>query len=112
MRRLTDGLRPSDTVARWGGEEITVLAPGVRGRRQIEQVGERIRTLVGDLPVTTATETTAVTVSVGGTLLDGSIAPSAALHRADEALYEAKRTRDSTSVSLPSKVTLRLDAAS
>jgi diguanylate cyclase (GGDEF)-like protein len=99
VRRLTDGLRPSDTVARWGGEEI-------------EQVGERIRTLVGDLPVTTATETTAVTVSVGGTLLDGSIAPSAALHRADEALYEAKRTRDSTSVSLPSKVTLRLDTAS
>ena len=57
VRRLTDGSRPSDTVARWGGEEITVLAPGVRGRRQIEQVGERIRTLVGDLPVTTATET-------------------------------------------------------
>jgi diguanylate cyclase (GGDEF)-like protein len=112
MRRLTDGLRPSDTVARWGGEEITVLAPGVRSRRQIEQVGERIRTLVGDLPITTATETTAVTVSVGGTLLDGSIAPSAALHRADEALYEAKRTRDSTSVSLSPKVTLRLDTAS
>ena len=112
VRRLTDGLRPSDTVARWGGEEITVLAPGVRSRRQIEQVGERIRMLVGELPITTALETTTVTVSVGGTLLDGSIAPSAALHNADEALYDAKRTRDSIAISLPPKATLRLDTAS
>ena len=74
VRRLTDGLRPHDVVARWGGEEITVLAPGIRGRRQLEQVGERIRTLVGELPIATATTALPVTVSVGGTLLDGSVA--------------------------------------
>ena len=39
-----------------------------------------------------------VTVSVGGTLLDGSVPPATALHRADGALYEAKRTRDASAV--------------
>jgi len=111
VRRLTDGLRPSDVVARWGGEEITVLAPGVRGRRQLEQFGERIRTLVRQLPVATSTTALPVTVSVGGTLLDGSVPPTVAFHRADGALYEAKRTRDTSAIALPPRLTLRLETA-
>ncbi|WP_114796011.1 diguanylate cyclase [Gaiella occulta] len=110
VRRLSDGLRPSDVVARWGGEEITVLAPGVRGRRQLEQFAERIRSLVADRPIATTTAAVPITVSVGGTLLDGSVAPLAALHRADEAMYAAKRTRDATAVSLPPLLTLRLES--
>lgn len=111
VRRLTDGLRPTDIVARWGGEEITVLAPGVRGRRQLEQFAERIRILVREEPIATATTAVPVTVSVGGTLLDGSIAPAAALHRADGALYDAKRTRDAIAVSLPPRLSLQLESA-
>ena len=111
VRRLTDGLRPHDVVARWGGEEITVLAPGIRGRRQLEQVAERIRILVGELPVVTTTTTLPVTVSVGGTLLDGSVSPIVALHHADGALYEAKRTRDATAVVLPPRLALQLETA-
>ena len=111
VRRLTDGLRPHDVVARWGGEEITVLAPGIRGRRQLEQVGERIRTLVRELPVATSTTALPVTVSVGGTLLDGSVPPTAAFHRADGALYEAKRTRDASTIVLPPRLTLQLETA-
>ena len=71
-----------------------MLAPGVRGRRQLEQFGERIRTLVRELPIATSTTALPVTVSVGGTLLDGSVPPATALDRADGALYEAKRTRE------------------
>ena len=111
VRRLTEGLRPTDVVARWGGEEITVLAPGVRGSRQLEQFAERIRTIVSELPVATSTTALPVTVSVGGTLLDGSVPPAAALHRADGALYEAKRTRDASAVSLPPRLTLQLETA-
>ena len=111
VRILTDGLRPADVVARWGGEEITVLAPGVHGRRQLEQFGERIRTLVGELPIATSTTALSLTVSVGGTLLDGSVPPTVALERADGALYDAKRSRDAAAVSFPPRLTLRLKSA-
>lgn len=111
VRRLTQGLRPSDVLARWGGEEITVLAPGVRGSRQLEQFGERIRALVATTPVPAGALSIAVTVSVGGTVLDGSVAPSVALHRADEALYDAKRTRDAAVISLPPRLALRAESA-
>jgi diguanylate cyclase (GGDEF)-like protein len=111
IRRLTDGLRPHDVVARWGGEEITVLTPGIKGRRQLEQAGERIRSLVSERPIATSTTALPVTVSVGGTLLDGSVPPATAFHRADGALYEAKRTRDASAVALPPRLTLHLETA-
>jgi hypothetical protein len=52
-----------------------------------------------------------VTVSVGGTLLDGSVPPATAFGRADSALYDAKRTRDATAIMLPPRLTLRLEPA-
>lgn len=107
VRRLSDGLRPHDVVARWGGEELTVLAPMVRGRRQVEQLADRVRLLVGDRPVAAAAVHVPVTVSVGGTILDGSVPPESALQLADRALYEAKRTRDATAVLLPERARLR-----
>ena len=110
VRRLVAGLRPTDTIARWGGEEIAVLAPGVKGPRQLEQFGERIRKLIRDFPIATTTAVLPLTVSVGGTLLDGSLRPAAAFERADRALYDAKRTRDATAVLLPPRLALRLDA--
>jgi diguanylate cyclase (GGDEF)-like protein len=109
VNRVIDGLRATDVVARWGGEEITVLAPGIRGRRAVEQFGERIRMLIGDDPLELAHWSVPVTVSVGGTMLDGSLTTAAALDLADRALYEAKRTRDACVVSMPPRLPVRLE---
>lgn len=109
--RLQHGLRGIDVVARWGGEEITVLAPGIRSRRGLEQFSERIRRLVGDEPLVAGRTALPVTVSVGGTLLDGSQPPGEAIRRSDAAMYEAKHRRDSWVVKLPPRLTLHLESA-
>lgn len=107
--RLVSGLRTADIVARWGGEEITVLAPGITTERALAQFGERIRALVGDLPLATPKTALPVTVSVGGTLLDGSQSPGDAVRQADQAMYEAKRRRDTVVVTMPQNRSLRLE---
>jgi diguanylate cyclase (GGDEF)-like protein len=111
MTRLTEGLRAVDVVARWGGEEITVLAPGMKTERDLMQFGERIRALVGDTPLLTQRTALPVTVSVGGTLLDGTQPASTVIRQADQAMYEAKRQRDTSVTMMPPTRTLRLEAA-
>jgi diguanylate cyclase (GGDEF)-like protein len=111
VRRLTESLRPSDMVARWGGEEITVLAPGLGGRHALERFAARIRSCIGETPLQTSVDEISVTVSVGATLLDGSIEPLSALLYADDALYEAKRTRDATAVRLPPTPVIAVETA-
>jgi diguanylate cyclase (GGDEF)-like protein len=110
VRRLVGGLRGSDLVARWGGEELTILAPGLSSRKALEDFADRIRRLIGDEPLRTRTHVLPVTVSVGGTRLDGSLSPEAALRQADLALYDAKRRRDTSVVALP-RLELRLVTA-
>ena len=100
VSRLTEQLRPSDVVARWGGEELTVLAPGLGGGHALERFARRIRDIVAETPLETSIDEISITVSVGATLLDGSIGPLEALRFADDALYDAKRTRDAAAVRL------------
>ena len=88
VARVTSAVRPSDLVARMGGDEFVVLMPET-GLDAGLQVGERLRGRIGDTPV----EGTTVTVSIGvaASRPDLEEELEATLQRADAALYEAKR---------------------
>ncbi len=84
-------LRPTDTVARYGGEEFVVLLPQTP-LDEGQQILTRLqRSLSGGLFMH-ENKTVLVTFSAGVTAYREGEAIEAALERADQALYEAKRT--------------------
>ena len=85
--------RPSDVVARFGGEEFVGILPYV-GKVNACQLAEQIRERVEELTFEGEAEAIQVTISIGvSTLLpaDGG-APKRLIAAADEALYKAKST--------------------
>jgi diguanylate cyclase len=84
-------LRPVDIVARYGGEEFVVVLPGTPVA-EAQQVLTRLqRSLSGSLFLHEA-QPVFVTFSAGVTTYRMGERIEEALERADEALYEAKRT--------------------
>ncbi|HEU4458209.1 MAG TPA: diguanylate cyclase [Methylibium sp.] len=92
-RRVQLTLRPGDTLARYGGEEFVVLLPATpvdEAQRVLTRVQ---RSLSAELFMSDAEGQVFVTFSAGVTAWRGEEETLVqALERADEALYEAKRT--------------------
>lgn len=102
VERLIGGLRGMDVVARWGGDELVVLAPDIDGASSLGRFGEQLRSVISDRPFVfgDVSEVNA-TASVGGTLIDGSTTPEVALKRADVAVYRAKEERNTSVIEVP-----------
>ncbi len=84
-------LRPTDTVARYGGEEFVVLLPDTPVEEGQQILTRLQRSLSGGLFMHEE-KTIFVTFSAGVTTYAAGERIETALERADQALYEAKRT--------------------
>lgn len=88
---VAKSLRPDDVVARYGGEEFVVLLPATPADEGQQILTRLQRSLSGGLFMHER-KTVLVTFSAGVTLYRHGEVIEPALERADEALYEAKRT--------------------
>ncbi len=89
-RLASDCLRETDLLGRLGGEEFALLLPGT-DLQGAHHLAERIRQCLEQHPTQTEDRLIPMTLSIGLTLLQGDDPDtSAALRRADKALYQAK----------------------
>jgi diguanylate cyclase (GGDEF)-like protein len=88
--------RETDTIARWGGEEIAALLPKVSTKKDLFNIAERIRNSIGATPyiaVLGGSEISIpVTASIGGIIWRKGDNLEDTLIMVDHNLYEAKRT--------------------
>lgn len=92
--RLATNVRAIDLPCRFGGEEFVVVMPGA-GIQDAARIAERLRMHVASTPfkISSSDEPLSVTISVGvATTLGEGDTPDGLLKRADEAVYEAKRS--------------------
>ena len=91
--RLRSILRPSDTVARFGGDEFLILCEELRSEREAIHVAERARAAIGEPFDLRGSEVT-LGASVGITCARPTPTSAETLIReADIAMYRAKRQR-------------------
>jgi diguanylate cyclase (GGDEF)-like protein/PAS domain S-box-containing protein len=93
--RLSSTMGPSDVVARFGGDEFTILCPEVTSEETVELIAERIADAIAR-PVALIEGEVFVTASIGIALSGGTAdSPETLLRNADAAMYCAKeRGRD------------------
>jgi len=97
LRRVAGELRgasrTSDIVVRWGGEEFLFAFPGTSAA-QAAGIVERLRARLAAAPVTLESDGASVPVTISGGVAEARKGEGldALVQRADEGLYEAKRS--------------------
>ncbi|HEX5670327.1 MAG TPA: diguanylate cyclase [Sulfuricurvum sp.] len=85
---LTDTIRTSDILARWGGEEFVIILPDVDLEKAI-LVADKYRQVIEQMSVP---EVGRITASFGVTVFSQGDTQETMIRRADKALYRAKES--------------------
>jgi diguanylate cyclase (GGDEF)-like protein/PAS domain S-box-containing protein len=95
--RLSGAMRPDDVVARFGGDEFTVLCQNVTSVETAELIAKRLSEVIAK-PVALVDGEVFVTASIGIAMSEGQgETPETLLRNADAAMYHAKELgRDRT----------------
>ncbi len=88
---LKDMTRYHDVVARLGGEEFAVVAPNMDMEMMV-RFAERIRKAIGGMAIVSGNVRLKITASVGLAVWDRKESADVLFRRADQQLYEAKKT--------------------
>jgi diguanylate cyclase (GGDEF)-like protein/PAS domain S-box-containing protein len=92
--RLTDCLRPGDTIARLGGDEFAILVEGAQTGTEFTNAAERIREALEPAVVVDG-RSLFIRASVGiATAEIGMVDADQLIRNADLAMYQAKERRD------------------
>ncbi|CAM4212650.1 EAL domain-containing protein [Vreelandella rituensis] len=90
-QRITDALRPGETVARFGGDEFVILLPELAYEEDVISVVEQLLVSIA-LPYRIDESDIRLTASIGLTIADGLLEnPLEMIQQADLAMCQAKR---------------------
>ena len=89
VARLRAVMRPSDTLARFGGDEFAILSPNVESELVALGIGNRIQAAL-DTPVQLTSVELMATASIGIAIGDAGSEGADLLRDADTAMYRAK----------------------
>jgi len=97
---LQKSIRNTDFIARFGGEEFTLLLPDISSS-QTQLALEKLCAVIRNIPFKFKKENISITISVGFTHFCNEDTIDTAFERADQALYHAKRNGRNQTVYFP-----------